>query len=110
MISDYETVEAEELIPNDTYTFFRNSAQYYTDYMQGISIQVKWWKDYTDLMINRNQAIKQDITTYINEDTGESETRINGHNQIFMVGYHQVIADLPIDSAVKENFQKWGEH
>ena len=108
--NDYETVNDTELIPNDTYTFFRNSANYYTDYMQGVSVQIKQWKDYTDLMINRNQAIKQDICSILNEDTSEAETRVMGHNQIFMVGMHQVYATLPIDNAISENYQKWGEH
>lgn len=108
--ADYETINAEELIPNDTYTFFRNSATYYNDFMQGVFVPIKQWKDYTDLMINRNQAIKQNICSIETQETQTCETRVMGHNQIFMVGMHQVYATLPIDSAISENYQKWGEH
>ena len=87
-----------------TYQFFETSAEYfdsaYGDKPKNI------WQDYTDMLIDKNQASKNDKEFY--EEQGE--VRILGNNQIFMVGKCVCIADLPIDQSIKDNYTQWGEH
>ena len=34
---------------------------------------------------------------------------ISGQHQIFFVGVHACVADLPMDESIKGNYTKWGE-
>lgn len=65
------------------------------------------WQDYTDFLINKNQAIMQDEVT-LTLGTG-IYSYIQGQNQIFFVGVHACVADLPMDESIKGNYTKWGE-
>lgn len=63
------------------------------------------WRDYTDLLINKNLAIREPVlyneVNYI--------TKVGGHNQIFLMAKTECITDLPIDEDIKKNFKMWGE-
>lgn len=65
------------------------------------------WQDYTDVLINENQATTQEIES--KTTNGINGIRIKGDNQIFFIGAHALIADLPIDENIKNNYTKWGE-
>ena len=65
------------------------------------------WQDYTDFLINKNQAIMQDEYTFDYKPGIYSSIR--GQHQIFFVGVHACVADLPMDEAIKSNYSKWGE-
>lgn len=63
--------------------------------------------DYTDYMINKNQAVENERTS---AGGGSLATGIyKGPNQIFMVAEANYIVDLPIDESIKKNYKKWGE-
>ena len=67
------------------------------------------WQDYTDYLINKNQAIMQDEIT-INSPSGVGVlSYIHGQNQLFFLGIHSCVSDLPMDSSIKNNYTKWGE-
>lgn len=67
------------------------------------------WQDYTDFLINKNQAIMQD-EVIINQPSGTgSLALIQGQNQIFFLGIHSCVSDLPMDDKIKNNYTKWGE-
>lgn len=69
------------------------------------------WEDYTDILINRNQAILNEVTS-IEKDGNKypkNFIRIKGDNQFFCLGMQSLIADLPIDENIKNNYTKWGE-
>lgn len=65
------------------------------------------WQDYTDVLINDNQAVKNEVISLENEN--ESQIIVKGQNQIFFVGMQTLIADLPIDESIKNNYTKYGE-
>lgn len=67
------------------------------------------WQDYTDFLINKNQAIMQDEITYVAPDGGSSLALVQGQNQIFFLGIHSCVSDLPMDDKIKNNYTKWGE-
>ena len=95
---------------NSTYQFFEEDNERYaiddTEYTEYYF--KKPWKDYTDLMINKNQAIRNKVVQFNNLD--KECIRVMGQNQIFFVGVHQCICDMPIDESIKDNYSKWGEH
>lgn len=67
------------------------------------------WQDYTDFLINKNQSIIQDEFT-INDPSGTGSFGfIQGQNQIFFLGIHSCVSDLPMDDKIKNNYTKWGE-
>lgn len=96
-------------IPKSTYQFFETSAEVYYDESTNGWVDKKYWKDYSDIMLNKNQAIKQTVKNDT-DDYGEDYTYIEGDNQIFFVGRCELIADLPINEEIKNSFSKWGEH
>lgn len=67
------------------------------------------WQDYTDFLINKNQAIMQDEITLNNPTGNDSVGFIQGQNQIFFLGIHSCVSDLPMDDKIKNNYTKWGE-
>ena len=105
--NNFDTVN---VITQKTYQFFetdRNQeAKSSGEYEEN---KKKIWKDYTDLMINKNQAIENEIEVFTAVDN-TNEFRIKGQNQIFFVGKTQLIAELPINEEIKQNFTTWGEH
>ena len=89
------------VIPNDTYQFFEESDRY-----TNTGIRKEIWYDYSDLLVNKNQAVMNQIY----QDPESNGLVIGGQNQIFFVGLCQCIADMPIDEEIKNNYLKWGEH
>lgn len=105
---------------NKTFQFFEEDDEYFYDRIHFANTKVypkKSWLSYADLMINKNQAIMNEVSFTEQESTAEegeviyyNNCRILGQNQIFFVGVCSVIADLPIDESIKENYTTWGEH
>lgn len=95
-----------EVITQKTFQFFMEAAEHYYDEGTKRTYNLKVWKDYSDLMLNKNQAIKNELYTIGNND----EIIIKGQNQIFFAGVLQANAELPIDEAIKHNYTEWGEH
>lgn len=92
------------VITQKTFQFFDANPEYFTLSL-GRIINKKIWLDYSDYMVNRNQAIENDVTIYDNDNWF-----INGQNQIFMVGVATCVAELPIDGSIATNYTQWGEH
>ena len=69
------------------------------------------WQDYTDILINENQAIRQEVEEINTTGLGGQKTnlRVKGDNQIFYIGIQTAIEYLPIDENIKSNFTKFGE-
>lgn len=103
-----DTVESMPLLTNSTFQFFEQSNIAYIDDNDQI-----WWKDiwhdYTDILINKNQAIKNKLYKG-GVAAGWGSTEIAGQNQIFFVGVCSCIAELPINSEITKNYTTWGEH
>lgn len=104
----------EELIPNNTFTFFENSRYDFIDeanseFENTFVITKKFWLDYSDLMLDKNQAVKSE-KCMINVEGSDVDYIMNGHNQIYHIGKITKISNLPIDEAIKNDFTKWGEH
>ena len=97
------------VITNKTFQFFETDRNTYIDTDIEQIYPKTPWKDYTDLMINKNQAIKNSIEIFGNAPTGVN-LRIQGQNQCFFVGKCLCIAQLPIDESIKSNYTTWGEH
>lgn len=96
------------VLTNSTYQFFENYANYGYDGL-GDGTPKRIWKDYTDTLINKNQAIKSEKIGLINSNDGYTFT-YKGQNQIFFVGIHSCICDLPVDDSIKKNYTVYGEH
>ena len=98
-----------QIITNKTFQFFEIDA---TTQTGGEYYQKRIWKDYTDFLINKNQAIKNTWTGFLGDyGTGrEGGMMIKGQNQIFFVGVATCKADLPINPEIADNYTKWGEH
>lgn len=69
------------------------------------------WQDYTDLALNDNQAIKQELQYTRESDMidGIPYIKVKGDNQLFAIGMQTMVADMPIDENIKNNYQVWGE-
>lgn len=105
-VEQYE--KEKQILTNSTFQFFEQSSNVFVNY-DGRIIWKNQWKDYTDLQINKNQAIQNDIQVG-EQVAGWGSTKLGGQNQIFFVGVCQCIADLPINEEIKKNYTKWGEH
>lgn len=96
-------------IGNDTFQFFEQGM--YTENIRGKIMRKKPWLDYSDFMINKNQAIENQVELYRNNQNVKTQSgRILGQNQIFFVGICNLVADLPINEEIKHNYTTWGEH
>lgn len=92
----------QQVITQKTYTFFEEDDEFYSG-PTGYHYK-NLWKDYSDLMINKNQAI-------LNKVQNDGNTlKLLGQNQILFVGEDIMLTELPVDSAIAENYTKWGEH
>lgn len=93
-----------------TYSFFEESDRVHRDYSSPLQSSPIFFKkegyDYTDILINKNQAILNEIEAH----ESQNEIRIKGQNQIFYLGIAYCITDLPISADIKDNYTKWGEH
>lgn len=103
--------ETIQFIPQSTFQFFEESDKYSAQNQTPGNFTINYvakniWQDYTDLLINRNQAILNETFTK-NDDLF---TFVRGNNQIFFIGQCTCINDMPIDNSIKDNFTKWGEH
>lgn len=105
-----------QVITNKTYQFFELDTEYEYDNMESRGrltyvLAKKIWKDYTDIMINKNQAIKNYIVeTGDRSSPSDTNLVLEGQHQIFLVGKCVCIAQLPIDDSIKYNYTQWGEH
>lgn len=104
--------ETIQFIPNSTFQFFEESDKVSALNLTPGNFTLTYvnkniWQDYTDLMINKNQAILNE--TVINRNL-DNFTYVRGQNQIFFIGECNCINDMPIDNAIKDSFTKWGEH
>lgn len=92
-----------EVITQKTFQFFETGESLFNE-GGGITVSKKEGYDYTDLLINKNQAIK-------NTELVEGEnTIVLGNNQIYFVGVANCIVDYPVEEEIKQNYTKWGEH
>lgn len=100
-----------QVITQKTFQFFETGYDWiFEDYEKdvtspGLAFRKKIWRDYTDIQINKNQAIKNQVL-----DNEDGSIHVMGNNQIFFVGKAYCLADLPVDSAIKHNYTTWGEH
>ncbi len=91
--------------PQRTFQFFEIDDRFSNEY-----VPKKIWKDYTDLQINKNQAIRQEELRINSNKTNEDyEILIKGQNQIFFIGLAECITNLPIDENIRKNYTTWGE-
>ena len=100
-----------QIITQYSYQFFETSSNVHIN-QDGTYIFKKNWKDYTDLQLNKNQAIQNEVVqeTILLENGTITSPIIKGHNQIFLVGKSYCMADLPINSEIAPNYTQWGEH
>lgn len=92
---------------NGTYQFALKSIERYYDKAADETFLLDIWKDYTDILINKNLAIPQ--TAYFDADTLKFIC-LRGQNQIFYGGEMELKALLPIDQDIVDNFTEYGEH
>lgn len=96
---------AREQLTHSTYQFFETSRYSQYDGL-GNYYGKKVWKDYTDLLLNKNQAIENPVY----RGSAPKEVLVGGQNQVFFVGIHSCICDLPVDDSIKKNYTVYGEH
>lgn len=102
-------VKDDETLPQATYQFYEEMAIGAIDSEDGQYIGSKnYYLDYSDLVLNRNQAYKNEVVPLDNKNI--YDFAIHGQNQIYFVGKHYITTDLPMDEDIKNNFTKWGEH
>lgn len=110
-----------QIITNKTFQFFEEDNEFYYERTRTTTTDVypkKIWKDYTDLMINKNLAVQMPIEFYtVTQAETEDEPvqtyvggRVKGQNQIFFVGVITELTDMPVDEKIKGNYTTWGEH
>lgn len=121
--ADIEQIEYDEtgVIYSDEQIITQSTHQFYEENAIGIKsintagnpeedlIWKKYYLDYSDLLVNKNQAILNEISL-IEYGQGWEDYVIKGQNQIFYEGTHTLISDLPMPEDIKNNFTKWGEH
>lgn len=97
------------VITQKTYQFFENDAA--TSIIENTNeFNKDIWLDYTDLQINKNQAILNPIYYGSTGKLNKSGIAVGGQNQIFYIGKVLDIERMPIDKDIQNNFTKWGEH
>lgn len=100
----------EITITQKTFQCFEESSEYFYDPDTDLYLKKYPWKDYSDLVLNKNMAIKQPILRKPAANTEEEFLEISGPNQIFFVGMMICNGVLPIDEKIKSNYTQWGEH
>lgn len=112
-IEAFSTMQTDTAEPNiitqKTYQFYETGDEIYylSNEMFGKRVTKQRWKDYTDLALNKNQAILNKI---IGSNDNTEAVRIGGQNQIFFAGVGYCITELPVDSSIVGNKTSWGEH
>ena len=99
-----------EVITQKTFQFFESGLDWFIDEAGNLKEGIKGVKkrvylDYTDLQIDKNQAIKNQ-----KEVSDDGSITVLGNNQIFYVGKAYCYSELPVDPAIKHNYSDWGEH
>lgn len=100
---------SEEIETQKTYQFFERDRTYEKK-EDGQLVSKLPWKDYTDLLIRKNEAIMSEVWFTEGAELENTFIRVMGQNQIFLVGKCVLRADLPIDESIKSNYTTWGEH
>lgn len=107
-LTNYKTATGTEtatrIEPNRTFQFFEVDDRYTNQYARK-----QIWKDYTDELINKNMAIRQEEEAVADETNKYDIIRIKGQNQVFFVGMASCVCELPIDENIRKNYTKWGE-
>ena len=98
----------QEVLTQKTFQFFETDRNNFFDLDLNITVPKEPWKDYTDLLINKNQAVKNGIMEV--REGIHNQVYVMEQNQIFFVAKCICIAELPIDDSIKENYTTWGEH
>lgn len=96
----------ERILPYDTYQFYEANGFEFLDTAEQQTAGKKIWLDYTDTMLDKNLAYRMGVKFLPEQDA----FIMRGQTQIFYVGKHYAVTDMPIDEAIKNNFTKWGEH
>lgn len=114
--TQYDGYLASQIVqPNNTYQFFEDSIEFELVLVSSTFNTFTWvqkriWKDYSDLQINKNQAIMNEVQSFSNSTAnGIPYVELKGQNQIFYVGYCEMDCELPIDESIKHNYTQWGE-
>lgn len=105
-------LDGTQIITQSTHQFYEENAigiKTLNGDNQEDVIWKKYYLDYSDLLVNKNQAILNEISK-IEIGEGFEEFVIKGQNQIFYQGTHTLVTDLPMPEDIKSNFSKWGEH
>jgi hypothetical protein len=108
--SDGFTYTENRVITQNTYQFYETSRYEEADSEGGQILPLnsvkKIWLDYTDLMINKNQAIENEVEQI---QPLRQEYLIKGNNQIFFFGKAYALVSLPINEDIMNNYTTWGE-
>lgn len=102
------------LLTNNTYQFNLMGARMTYDADRNQYIKLNYWQDYTDILINKNLAYKENV--YNGPDladigrNGKQYVIITGQNQVDFVGNLTMLTTLPIDDSIKSNMTNWAEH
>ena len=102
---DLQTTEIET---QKTYQFFEKDKRY-IELPNGTRVVKEIWKDYTDIQLNRNQAVMNEVNTFM-DSKDRTMIQVGGQNQIFYVGKAICTAELPVDPSIATNYTEWGEH
>lgn len=104
-MTNQATMGEDIIIGKSTYQFYQESADdYFSDEDERV-VNLDIWKDYTDILINKNLAIKQPEVV-----KGNELLYIRGENQIIYGGQMSMDTILPVDSVIMDNYTTWGEH
>lgn len=99
-----------ELETQKTFQFFENDAAETIEYSNSTDNK-QIWKDYTDLLINKNLAIPFVVHEGFSDYAEKSKsTFLDGNNQIFFVGQAKCVCTLPMNNGIENNKTGWGEH
>lgn len=111
-VIDVNEFSETEIITQKTFQFFETGLDWFIkesgnlqENVNLIGLKKRVYLDYTDLQIDKNQAIKNQ-----KEIAEDGSITVLGNHQIFYVGKAYCYADLPVDPAIKHNYSDWGEH
>lgn len=104
---DYDMATGNIQISNGTYQFSMPAIEKYYDKIIDKQMKLDIWKDYTDILINKNLAIPEVAKVQIEEN---AFICLNGQNQLFYGGELELDCELPIDKDIIDDFTEYGEH